>query len=123
MNLLHQMHGSLDVRQALLYHDNNAQFLYETWQLFLAIHAEDSAKFRHLVESGCLEEAMLLVHSLKNIAALIGAEGLRQACIVAESRVKQGMMPSISELTDVKMHLAETLEDAQTLVTHYHQQS
>jgi len=116
MNTQVQKYGSLDVPQSLQYHDDNLQFLFETWCLFTDLHADDGNKLHCLVGTESYVDATLLVHSLKNIAALIGAGGLELACATAEERVKNGEKPSCEELAAVTTRLDEALEDAQALI-------
>jgi len=95
----------IDIQQALLYHDDNEQFLRETLRLFVNQHADDASQLQKALATGDLQTARLQVHSLRNIAALIGARMLHSVCGEMELHLKSGeTSPSVTlEILDHRL--------------------
>lgn len=102
---------SFNLQQALLYHDDNHEFLVETLQLFLAEHAMTADKVRQLLADRDEDAACLMVHALKNDAALICSDSLVAACAEVERLLRDGDAVSEGHFAQLVHKLERTLED------------
>ena|GEM_PF-5554822 len=58
--------------------------------MFLDHHVDDAARIRAALDGGAHDEARRLAHSLKGVAATLGAEPLRAAALALETVLKAG---------------------------------
>jgi len=62
---------------------------------FAANHGEDAAKLRRILVAGDMAEARLLAHTLKGVAATLGAETVRQRAAELELALREGATPAV----------------------------
>ncbi|CAM4430653.1 Hpt domain-containing protein [Vibrio agarivorans] len=79
--------------------------------VFVDDHQNDAEKIERLIAEQN-PEAMRAAHSLKGVAASVGAMPLREIATVIEANIKQGRVTSAKELEQLALHLSQTIESA-----------
>ncbi|MFD2113732.1 CBS domain-containing protein [Thiorhodococcus fuscus] len=62
---------------------------------FVANHGEDATKLRQILAAGDPAEARLFTHTLKGVAATLGAETVRQRAAEIELALREGAAPAV----------------------------
>ncbi|KFE21095.1 hpt domain protein [Vibrio cholerae] len=81
-------------------------------KFFLEDHKNDDEQIRSLLLSNP-EAAQRHCHSLKSVAASLGAERLKQVAAEIESHLRAGQLPSERALDNLSAYLAETVREAE----------
>lgn len=79
--------------------------------VFVEDHKGDAQKIGDLIAQQD-PEAMRAAHSLKGVAASIGASPLKEIATIIEANIKQGRVTSEAELDKLAKYLAQTVESA-----------
>lgn len=79
--------------------------------VFVEDHKGDAQKIGDLIAQQD-PEAMRAAHSLKGVAASIGASPLKEIATIIEANIKQGRVTSEAELDQLAKYLAQTVESA-----------
>ncbi|MDE1240929.1 Hpt domain-containing protein [Vibrio aestuarianus] len=80
--------------------------------VFIQDHSQDAEQLEMLIHSD-RKRAQRRVHSLKSVAANLGAEGLKQISYEIEQVLDKGSMPSEKQLHLLAKYLSSTIESAQ----------
>lgn len=74
--------------------------------IFIQEHQHDSNRIRNFIQNRDLSMALNTAHSLKGVAASIGAQFLREIALVLEKELKTGQEPTEQELHELDAQLA-----------------
>jgi PAS domain S-box-containing protein len=85
-------------------------------KLFATHHGEDAAKLAGHLAQGDLRAATLVAHSLKGVAATLGATELAAAARALEQLLREGAAPGDAALRPLLAELARTLEPLVQLI-------
>ncbi|HFG1849144.1 TPA: Hpt domain-containing protein [Vibrio cholerae] len=111
----HKLGGmSHQVNIALVEQTLNGDFeaVRQLLKVFLEDHKNDDEQIRSLLLSNP-EAAQRHCHSLKSVAASLGAERLKQVAAEIESHLRAGQLPSERALDNLSAYLAETVREAE----------
>ena len=102
----------LDVQAGLLHFAGKMPSYQKMLRRFLDLHLQDAEKLRQLLVDGAVEDAHRAAHSLKGVAATLGAERVRATAAQLEQAIKAGaaidmLMPDITAL-ESQLVLAES---------------
>ncbi|EEY52241.1 hypothetical protein VIH_000728 [Vibrio cholerae CT 5369-93] len=107
---------SHQVNIALVEQTLNSDFeaVRQLLKVFLEDHKNDDEQIRSLLLSNP-EAAQRHCHSLKSVAASLGAERLKQVAAEIESHLRAGQLPSERALDNLSAYLAETVREAECM--------
>lgn len=84
-------------------------------KVFVQDHSNDHRHFIEAIQTD-KERAQRIAHSLKGVAASLGAEALKTISMEIEMAMKEGREPTAQQLETLKASLAKTIEYAQQLI-------
>jgi len=87
--------AGLDTARGLASVAGNQTIYLKLLGRFVANHGDDAAKLRQTLVAGDPAEARLLAHTLKGVAATLGAEAVRQRAAEIELALREGAAPAV----------------------------
>ncbi len=109
---------AVDVAAGLRYFDGQFPIYRKVAEMFLAGHAGDATALVQALEAGDRDTAHRLAHTLKGLAATLGAVHLRDVSTEVDHRLKAGA--GADELRDdiarLEQGLAQACEDLRALL-------
>jgi PAS domain S-box-containing protein len=110
------LHPGVDVAAALSNLPGMEDRYESLLQLFATHHGEDAAKLASQLEQGDVRAATLTAHSLKGVAATLGATELAAAARELEVKLREGGLPGDAALHPLVAQIARTLEPLVELI-------
>ena len=98
----HQVSGAAEIQ-------GSAGIQKSTLEAFVNENHNKANEITNAINSGDLNDAHLVVHSLRSAAALINETALSDAAQIVESLLASGQMPSDSHLTVIETELEQVL--------------
>lgn len=110
----------LDVKTALAHLGNDENTYKRVLQLFLRDHLSDADKTRKHIMDNDLESAARMGHTLKGVAATIGAPVLSERALAVELCIKEGRLFEVEKsLAELEKELQETGKMVSEYIQHH----
>ncbi|KLV03890.1 hypothetical protein ABT56_16780 [Photobacterium aquae] len=107
------VNAAIDISVMLNALDDDAEMVQMLLGVFVEEHQHDGKVFVEMVSSGCIDEQTLrLVHSLKGVAANLGANTLQEIATALEMRLKQQQPVPLDDAHRLAIVLEQTVESA-----------
>lgn len=105
----------LDVKRGLAYMQNDCAFYEQMLRKFVASHRRDAEALREQIQSGCLTDAIQMVHSLKGVSGMLGAADLQSLAgeteqLLRASAPRPTLTTAVEKLGTALAALVEALE-------------
>jgi CheY-like chemotaxis protein len=114
------LHPGVDVAAALSNLPGMEDRYESLLQLFAKHHGQDAARLVAQLDRGELREATMLAHSLKGVAATLGATELAEAARAVENRLREGAPAGDEAVQRHAADLARALEPLVRLIRDAH---
>jgi len=108
--------AELDVQAGLRNFANKQEIYHRMLGRFAELHMGDARKVREALEQNMREDAQRAAHSLKGVAATLGAEQVRALALSLEQGIKQGqelpaLLPEIEALEQQLLRVEAVIRD------------
>ncbi|MEF8699382.1 MAG: PAS domain S-box protein [Candidatus Accumulibacter sp. UW20] len=111
-----EQHGGVDVRHGLKMLNGKQEKLISLLRSMGTSHCNDMRELRACLQHGALNEASRIAHSLKGVAAMLGANALSDAARALETKLREGPEISGNEMTDLMAAVTFQLEQLMEVV-------